>query len=154
MKSRVGTLALCLTALAMAVTIVPGCNRQPEGERCSLKNGDLDCSEGLECTPSTNLRNGSDGIDRCCPASNFTDARCTPGRSGSGGGNEGGNGGQGGQGGGGGADSGADIGEDCIWNSDCREPLVCKSSTCQYDCNVDRDCADGYKCMANSCVLQ
>jgi len=144
-----------------------GCSRQPEGERCSLKNADLDCNGELSCTPSTNLRFGSDKVDRCCPDTGFNDTRCTPGRStGTGGssglgGEGGGEGGGDGQGGAGGAGNGQ--GETCNYNSECKLPLVCKTTcpetgscanSCEFECNEDRDCLNGFRCTANSCVLK
>jgi len=140
-----------------------GCSRQPEGERCSLKNADLDCNGELSCTPSTNLRFGSDKVDRCCPDTGFSDTRCTPGRSTGTGGSSGlgGEGGGDGQGGAGGAGNGQ--GETCNYNSECKLPLVCKTTcpetgscanSCEFECNEDRDCLNGFRCTANSCVLK
>jgi hypothetical protein len=89
---------------------VEGCARQAEGERCSLLNGNDDCSGGLVCTPASELRGGDDDVDRCCPADERADAepRCRPrvgsGATGTGGTTStGGGGGQGGTAGGAGA---------------------------------------------------
>jgi len=156
--------AACLLVVS-ATLLSAGCGRQPQGERCSLKNGDLDCNSDLKCTPSTNLRNGADGVDRCCPASTSPDDdRCATGRSGAGTG--GGTSSDGGGGEGGNAQGGASglgLGESCNYNSDCQLPLVCKTTcpqsgacanSCQYECNTTRDCLNGYVCSNNTCLLE
>jgi hypothetical protein len=43
-------------------------------------------------------------------------------------------------------------GEPCAYNSDCPDPLVCRSGLCEYDCKADRDCSQGETCIANLCV--
>lgn len=163
-RARIPSLvAACLLVVSAGVLSV-GCGRQPEGERCSLKNGDLDCNSELKCTPSTNLRNGADGVDRCCPSStNVQDERCDAGISGAGTGGATSADGGGGEGGTaqGGA-SGLGLGEVCNYNSNCLLPLVCKttcasggtcSNSCQYECNETRDCLNGYVCTNNTCLL-
>lgn len=36
-----------------------------------------------------------------------------------------------------------DDGEDCLFNGDCRDPLVCAARRCRRPCRSDRDCASG-----------
>ncbi len=162
-RFRLGPFLAVGLLLSSGSLVTFGCSRQPEGERCSLKNADLDCNGELSCTPSTNLRFGSDKVDRCCPDTGFSDTRCTPGRSTGTGGSSGlgGEGGGDGQGGAGGAGNGQ--GETCNYNSECKLPLVCKTTcpetgscanSCEFECNEDRDCLNGFRCTANSCVLK
>ncbi|NLE86169.1 MAG: hypothetical protein GX607_07210 [Myxococcales bacterium] len=81
-------LRLLLASLLVGLPVAfasGGCSRQGEGERCSLLNGNEDCSGSLVCTPANELRGGDDRVDRCCPAEDRTDAvpSCRP-RTGSG----------------------------------------------------------------------
>lgn len=100
----------CLLVVVPLALAVEGCARQAEGERCSLLNGNDDCSSGLVCTPASELRGGDD-VDRCCPADERADAdpRCRP-RVGSGAPGTGGSTGTGGTGGDGGTAGGAGAG--------------------------------------------
>ncbi len=149
-------LALGLGGAAVALSVT-GCSRQGEGERCSLLNGNGDCrSEELVCRAASTLRDGSDGVDRCCPTeeNDFTDPACAP-KEGSAG-----SGGQGGQGGasadGGSAGAGATtngsggisgLGDACQYTSQCPLELVCgPTGVCQRECLEDRDCSSGMSC--------
>lgn len=145
-------------ALSLTVT---GCQRQGEGERCSLLNGSADCQgEELQCTPASNLRLGRDGVDRCCPLSGVeqTDERCDPrtGRGTGGGDNQG----SGGTTPGGAPNEGPDesdlgeVGDACQYSSDCVLPLICgPQGTCQAECREDRDCPGESVCSSEqTCV--
>ena len=155
---RSSVLGLALASLTIGAFGV-ACGRQLEGERCSLDNGDNDCdsSENLVCTPASSLRNGADGVPRCCPesASDASSDRCTRR---SGGGSTGGStgaGGDDGAGGEGGTDPGDNgAGESCDYNTDCTAPLICgPSGKCQSECNGDRDCSGGRVCSdEKTCV--
>ncbi len=95
---------LFLAALTALVAVTPACGKQSEGERCDQLNGDDDCSDGLVCTPGSQVGQKK---DVCCPASGSIDPRCTPGGGQSGGGGAGGTGGStGGTTGGGGSTGG------------------------------------------------
>lgn len=141
--------------LLVASIATPGCQKQPEGARCVQANGDLDCHEGLFCTPASELKSGADGVSRCCPEDGepIHDDRCkrgAPANPGTGGGgNEGGSAGENGAGG-----SGVDVGQRCNYNSDCKNPLICgPSGRCQDECVQDRDCPDGRVCSEEkTCV--
>ncbi|MBP6829509.1 MAG: hypothetical protein KA978_01940 [Deltaproteobacteria bacterium] len=39
-----------------------------------------------------------------------------------------------------------DDGEECLFNGDCRDPLVCAARRCRRPCRSDRDCASGLLC--------
>ncbi|TAK19598.1 MAG: hypothetical protein EPO40_33855 [Myxococcaceae bacterium] len=39
-----------------------------------------------------------------------------------------------------------DDGEECLFNGDCRDPLVCAARRCRRPCRSDRDCAGGLLC--------
>lgn len=58
--------------LLLGLALTTGCNRQGEGERCDLRNYDLDCDqdEDLECIPleGSTVRNAA----VCCPRSGRT----------------------------------------------------------------------------------
>ena len=81
---------LFLAALTALVAVTPACGKQSEGERCDQLNGDDDCSDGLVCTPGSQVGQKK---DVCCPASGSIDPRCAPGGGQSGGGGAGGTGG-------------------------------------------------------------
>ncbi len=110
---RSQALATLVPALVLFV-LVPGCAKQSEGERCgdSLGAGASDdCGDGLTCTPSSSLLNGTtDGAHRCCfTDGHVSDSRCEP--AGPGSAPNGGAGGGGGAGTGGGSiDAEAGIG--------------------------------------------
>ncbi|MDQ3282544.1 MAG: hypothetical protein M3Q69_14180 [Acidobacteriota bacterium] len=36
----------------------------------------------------------------------------------------------------------------CVYNSDCLDPLVCASSLCRIQCKNDRDCVNGWVCRS------
>lgn len=142
--------------LFLASIATPGCQRQPEGARCVQANGDLDCREGLVCTPASELKSGADGVSRCCPEDGepITSDLCkrgvpvNPGTGG--GGNEGGSAGDSSGAGG----SGVGLGDRCNYPSDCALPLVCgPGGRCQSECLQDRDCKDGKVCSdEKTCV--
>jgi hypothetical protein len=149
-----------LTACAIGLALMVGCQGQTEGERCSLLNGKGDCTGDLVCTPASNLR-ADDGVNRCCPDGNepITDDRClrrVGGGDGSGGsGGPGGATGEGGAGPSGGANSGgANATGACRYTSDCEDGLVCgPGGVCQKECQDDIDCPDGLICSAEqNCV--
>jgi len=66
-------LVALVTLLAVSA---PGCGLQGEGERCNLKNGDVDCTEGLKCTSALDLGGQS---DICCPTTASDNVACIPG---------------------------------------------------------------------------
>lgn len=160
MLPRFGTaLATATVLLALSALVVPGCGQQPEGARCEPDNANRDCVTGLVCTDSKSLRNGADGVARCCPESGSTVAACRPGTNsgsatgGSGNGTGGSSGGAGGEGGSlgvGGAISGdGEEGDICDYTSECRLGLVCgPRGFCQPECRNDLDCSDGKSCSA------
>lgn len=55
----------------------------------------------------------------------------------------------GGAGGGGGP---GDAGPQCVYNSDCSEPFLCRGGQCAYECVNDVDCAAGYRCDTHVCA--
>src|SRR5690606_21200842 len=57
---------LCSLALALLFGAT-ACGRQGVGERCDESNGDRDCSDGLACTPLTDLQAESGLGAVCCP---------------------------------------------------------------------------------------
>ncbi len=57
----VAALALCLAA-----PLLGGCAEQGEGERCDIKNDNLDCSGDLVCKTLRSLNRGATGAV-CCP---------------------------------------------------------------------------------------
>ena len=68
-------------------SVIPGCSRQSEGERCGpgtdaisvSVDDNADCADGLICTSHSELQNGTnDKANRCCyPATRLpSDARC------------------------------------------------------------------------------
>lgn len=147
-----------LLTVALLLSVVVGCGRQKEGERCALTNGDSDCVEALLCTEAETLRGGEDGVDRCCPDpdSSPSDSRCalrTSTGSNTGGGPSVGEGGAGGADGEGGPSS---MGEACQYDSQCTLPLVCgPGGKCQFECNVDIDCDEGERCTVDQiCVAK
>jgi hypothetical protein len=87
-------LAALVLPLALAVTAVPSCARQGEGERCDIGAGregeDSDCDDGLVCTPASELGTNS---DICCPPDPKTSSSpdCNGSFQGTGGGGTGGN---------------------------------------------------------------
>lgn len=38
-------------------------------------------------------------------------------------------------------------GNQCVFNSDCSYPLVCKNALCRQECRDDRDCVHGQMCL-------
>jgi hypothetical protein len=57
------------TAAFIAVAVLAasgGCSNQSEGDRCSVLNGNDDCSDGLECVAAAEFL-GQSGADICCP---------------------------------------------------------------------------------------
>jgi len=76
--------SLALVTLVPALLVfllVPGCSQQGEGERCGDTYGAAasnDCGDGLTCTASGSLLNGStDLANRCCYTDgHVTDSRC------------------------------------------------------------------------------
>lgn len=143
-------LLLALVALT-ALPALSGCGRQQEGERCSQTNGNSDCEDNLVCT---NLgENAGEPIYRCCPEAgeDSSDERCQA-VTGDGDGT--------GVGGAGGMSSPDDqpAGEltNCVYNSDCPDPLVCTpGGKCNYECKEDEDCDDGEICTSElSCVAE
>ncbi|MCH2111137.1 MAG: hypothetical protein MK135_17595 [Polyangiaceae bacterium] len=143
--------ALLPTVLGSAVLLV-GCTRQPEGSRCSTLNGNNDCQGSLVCTSASDLRNGEDGVDRCCPASgSLASSESCLSYIGGGTGGGSGLGGQGGADASGGSSNDGNSGDQCDYNSDCTEPLVCgPQGTCQVECQTDRDCSNGKKCVGDT----
>lgn len=151
---------LALVPAALSLGLAPGCQRQLEGERCALANGNADCEgTGLYCTPASQLGNDEEvPADRCCPApsESYSDARCAP-RVGSG--NEGGAGGAdngtGGSSAATGGSGGAPLvgaGDSCDYTSECTPPLVCgPRGICQVECKTDEDCPSGESCVDQSC---
>ncbi len=164
MLPRFGTaLASAVFLFAFSGLFVPGCGQQPEGARCVLDNANRDCVTGLVCTDSKSLRNGADGVDRCCPESGATVAACRPGTnsgsstggSGNATGGAGGAGGEGGTLGMGGLTGGdGEEGDVCDYSSECRLGLVCgPRGFCQLECRNELDCAEGETCSdAGRCV--
>lgn len=153
LRFRAGQLfgAPILLILGGVALLAIGCSRQPEGARCSLLNADSDCGGNLECTPASTLRDGGDGVDRCCPEAGegTEDDRCIPRISGGGSGGSPAMGGAsaGGEAGAPGSDPVSGIGDACNYDSDCLLPLVCgPSGLCQPECVKDRDCPAGEVC--------
>ncbi len=146
-------LGLVLSACVLSAPWLIGCQRQAEGERCSLLNMDADCRDNLVCTDASGLR-ADDGVDRCCPevGSPISDQRCSPRRTGGDGDGDG----MGGIGGasGDGDDTLKGFGEGCDYTSDCVLGLVCgPQGECQFECNRDRDCDAGKVCSSEQqCV--
>ena len=46
----------------------------------------------------------------------------------------------------------AGIGRTCVYDSECKPPLVCKQGTCLPECRGDRDCQPGARCEQQQCV--
>lgn len=142
---------------ALSFAFVLGCNRQQEGERCALTNGDSDCEDDLLCTEAETLR-ANDGVDRCCPdpEESPSDARCALRTTAGDGDGDAPIAGQGGAGGASGDDEPlASMDEACQYPSDCVPPLVCgPGGKCQFECRVDIDCDDGEICTTTdrTCV--
>lgn len=155
MRFPLANVLLLFPLLSSGALLAPGCARQNEGERCSRDNGDNDCDGDLVCRSASELKNGEDGVSRCCPeddAETPEDDRCRlrTGVTGTGGGSGLGGQGQGGEGGSTQSDGDTDLGAACDYTSECKEPLVCgPQGRCQHECQTDRDCAEG-----NSCTLQ
>ncbi len=149
----IASTTVLLGALALSLT---GCTRQAEGDRCSLDNGNDDCDGSLVCTASSGLRDGDDGVDRCCPKAGdgTVDQKCTI-FLGSGTEQNTGQGGSNAQ-----TEEGdstveevesVNSGDTCSFNSDCVEPLVCgPQGACQVECQSDRDCPDGQSCVGEN----
>ncbi len=148
-----------LSLVSPSLGLFVGCKEQSEGERCSLLNGNDDCEGSLVCTASSGLRDGSDGVDRCCPKAGeaTVDQRCTvflgSGTDPDDQEGDGGSSGDGDDAAGGSSDGGQSLnpGDSCAFNSDCQEPLVCgPQGICQVECRTDRDCPDGQSCVGES----
>jgi hypothetical protein len=43
-------------------------------------------------------------------------------------------------------------GTPCTYNSDCKDPLICRIGTCLYECITARDCAVPFDCIAHRCA--
>lgn len=89
-------------AFGLAGSLVFGCAKQGEGERCDLDAaGNDDCDTGLVCVDSALLADKS--TDRCCPPEDrrYSDSRCA--RGGTLGGSTGSGGSSAGKGGSGGS---------------------------------------------------
>lgn len=135
-------------ALGAVATLFGGCTRQSEGERCSISNGDEDCDGSLVCTPASDLQQGGDGVDRCCPPAGDSvgDSRCNPrvgGGSGTGGasGSGGANGMAGDTNQGGASQGTGQRGASCSYTSECESGLVCgPGGVCQPECIDHVDC--------------
>ena len=54
--------------------LVLACDEQGEGERCDLRNNNIDCESGLECVALETLGVNSPGAV-CCPAQSSAGAR-------------------------------------------------------------------------------
>lgn len=72
-----------VTLTLLLLSVIPGCSRQGEGERCGSDSAPVgvddnaDCADGLTCTLSKTLKNGD--ANRCCYAGRPpTDSRCNP----------------------------------------------------------------------------
>lgn len=130
----------------ISVTLLTGCGKQTEGERCSTLNGNQDCEGGLICVLGSDLRS-SDDVSRCCPSDPgaASDSRCT--RLTSGGGTDGSTsgGGQGGEG---------PMSQACDYDSECPTGMKCgNAGVCILQCLTDRDCAKNEVCTAEgACV--
>jgi hypothetical protein len=63
-------------------SVMGGCTRQGEGERCDFESaGDSDCDEDLECVPCEQIQNST--VDRCCRRDlTYEDGRCARGSNG------------------------------------------------------------------------
>ncbi len=144
-----GLASLALVGLLAGASVTSACSRQSEGERCSLANGNDDCDGDLVCTPASDLRDGADDVDRCCPSDDtLSDTRCAPRVGGSGTGGSTGTGGATNLGGAGGDTSGQ--GDTCDFNSDCQEGLICgPAGTCRLECLAERDCIAPLVCSAD-----
>jgi uncharacterized membrane protein YgcG len=68
-----------LIVAGAVASVMGGCSRQGEGERCDFKNaGHADCDDDLICTLCGKLQGST--VDRCCKADgSFLDERCQPG---------------------------------------------------------------------------
>jgi hypothetical protein len=126
---------------ALSVTLLTGCGKQGEGERCSILNGNQDCEGSLICVRADDLRS-SDDVSRCCPsdASSASDSRCAR-LTGTGNGNNPmSGGGQGGE---------APTSRACEYDSECSAGMKCGSQgSCIAECLTDRDCGSGEICTA------
>ncbi|MES1174274.1 MAG: hypothetical protein ABUL62_08080, partial [Myxococcales bacterium] len=66
-----------LLPVLFSFSIIPGCSKQGEGERCGDDTGHIDnsdCDDGLTCQ----LIDKTSGTYRCCNPTRITNARCVP----------------------------------------------------------------------------
>ncbi|MBK8258228.1 MAG: hypothetical protein IPK82_36865 [Polyangiaceae bacterium] len=76
--NRSPLLSSLVVLFAVSVSaLIPGCDKQGEGERCDRENGDLDCASPLVCTQGFVLGQTS---DVCCPGdlASATAPECKP----------------------------------------------------------------------------
>ncbi|HEY1532584.1 MAG TPA: hypothetical protein VGF76_01155, partial [Polyangiaceae bacterium] len=91
----------------------------------------------FECLAKADCATGTDCIEHRC----LTPLAGT---------SEGGSGGEGGEAGG---TSSSFSPPPCVYNSDCSDPLVCRSGGCVDECRTSVDCSAGEACLAKRCVL-
>jgi hypothetical protein len=79
--------SLALAALVpalFALSVIPGCSNESEGERCGDPGGALgsavnnsDCGDGLVCVAIPLASGSTDSVNRCCYADHVSDSRCS-----------------------------------------------------------------------------
>jgi hypothetical protein len=52
---------------------------------------------------------------------------------------------------GGGTDVETQVGQPCVYTSECAAPLVCRGGLCRSECQADRDCDQGAHCVEGVC---
>ncbi|HEY3668778.1 MAG TPA: hypothetical protein VGL19_22425, partial [Polyangiaceae bacterium] len=43
-------------------------------------------------------------------------------------------------------------GQSCVYNSECTDPLICRSSLCAFECLAQADCPSGKDCIEHRCL--
>jgi len=79
-RARRRKIAAFVTTFAVAAWVVlVACSNNGEGERCQVENNNDDCQDGLICLSKSNVNQGYNNGDRCCPVdrSTATHPACT-----------------------------------------------------------------------------
>jgi hypothetical protein len=79
-RARRNTIAAVATTVGVACWLVlSACSNNGEGERCQIDNVNDDCENGLVCLTKSQVNQGYNNSDRCCPPdrSTATHPACT-----------------------------------------------------------------------------